>query len=459
MKIAIYHGYMDIHYEMLGYILEYFISSNISFDLYAWGIPNIYDGLEWQTFYNNLFKKNISFMFPKYFNPDNYDLIFLITDDDNTFSNKWLIDYETKMICIDHSARIRRLPINMLRLGTRFFTNRPQCLWALPTYTYLTKIDKIKILMDTPTIHVVCIGIQNRPPSGEFLKELFTNFELITFHVITRELFSTYENYFNIKTYEKCSTDKMMELLKIARYVLCLNNPKNSEPIINSISGAIPLAFNSGCQLIIPEIWNNYYNFNSVITYNDILLQKNNITTQIELKLDNNLNNVYEETYSLLNHRNRMFDLIINSKINIKPNNLNNESIYSQLCNKLVSLKPNILIKLNFNILDEINDFREIHTIYNDSINLVNLKNVYYHDNKLNLISKFIFKLCEPLIIHLDYTDLSSDTIKLLSLRGYKDIIIIENSNEDIIKLIKSDFNKMHAIYILNNVTVILSQY
>ena len=246
MKIAIYQGYIDIHYEMLGYILEYFISLKIPFHLYAYAIPNIYDGFEWKSFYNDLFNVNIPFYNPKEFHPDNYDLIFLITDDDSTYSSKWLADYSSKMVCIDHSAKIRRLPIEMLRLGTRFFHYRSSCLWALPIYTYLTKIDKIKILEETPTIHVVCIGIQNLPPSGKFLKELSTNFESITFHIIARAIKPIYGNYSNIKTYEKCSTLQMMELLKVARYVLCLENPTNLHPHANSMSGSIPLAFNSG---------------------------------------------------------------------------------------------------------------------------------------------------------------------------------------------------------------------
>jgi hypothetical protein len=77
MKIAIHQGF-DFHYEMLGYILEYFISSKIDVDIYC---PENNKSNEWKNFYQNIFKAKISFINPLNMNPDNYDLIFLLTDD------------------------------------------------------------------------------------------------------------------------------------------------------------------------------------------------------------------------------------------------------------------------------------------------------------------------------------------------------------------------------------------
>lgn len=315
MKLAIYQGFLYIHYEMLGYILEYFIQSNLSFDLYC---PEESVGQEWKEFYENIFKVKLIFINPTKINPYNYDLIFLITDDDYSFKQKWLDKLgEEKVICIDHSAHIRRQPINMLRLGTRFFNHRPTCLWALPVYNYINKLDKLKYLAQTDKINVMCIGTQNKPYSGEFLKELFYNFDSIDFHVITRYLDKNYDEYSNIKTYENCSTQKMMELLKKTHYMLCFENPNNLEPISNSISASIPLAFNSGCQLIIPKSWGPYYNFNSVITYKDYLLQKNNTITKMFLNGQIDLDKIYYEADKLINHKNKMFDYIIQTKLQL----------------------------------------------------------------------------------------------------------------------------------------------
>jgi hypothetical protein len=455
MKIAIYQGYLNIHFEMLGYILDYFISSIILFDLYN---PTNKISLNWNQFYEQLFNKRIPLLDPFDFNPDMYDLIFLITDDDTSFTQEWLNKYgESKVICIDHSAKIRRLPIEMMRLGTRFFTNRPKCLWALPIYTFVTKIDKQNYLKQSSSINVTCIGIQNRPPSSEFLKELFINFDSITFHIITRKLHSTYSDCTNIKTYENCQTNQMMEILKTTQYVMCFENPNNLEPTINSISAAIPLAFNAGCQLLIPTGWNNYYRFTSIITYEDNLLQKKEITSKIFLPVEIDLDKIYKEAFELISHKNRIFDLIIDKKLNIKINNLNNSSIYSIICSNLYEIKPNILIKLNNNnILEDYQDFREVHMISSNNDELINSRNIFYHNEILDLATKFIFKIYEPIIIHLNNNDESFIKIlEVISLRGYKDILIIDNGNIDIIN---KNFCKLSAFYKFDNLIIIISQ-
>ena len=51
MKIAIYHGLYIIHYEMLGYIYEYFKYNNYEYNIYAHLING---GQDWHTYYNNI---------------------------------------------------------------------------------------------------------------------------------------------------------------------------------------------------------------------------------------------------------------------------------------------------------------------------------------------------------------------------------------------------------------------
>jgi hypothetical protein len=429
MNIAIYQGFTSIHFEMFGYLFDYFLTSNITFHVFT-PINNI--SSDWLSFYNNVFNSKLTFNPINQFDPSKYSLIILVTDDDMSFKQEWLTTYN--VLCIDHSAKIRRKPDNMLRIGTRFFYNRPICPWALPIYTIYTKYDKQLFLNDK--INVTCIGIQNRPPNDNFLKELFVNFDSINFHIITRKMLTKYQSD-NIFCYENCPTTKMMDILKNTHYILCLENPNNLEPVANSMSAAIPLAFSTGCQLIIPESWNKYYSLKSIITYQDKYLQKNNIMSNLTLTHKTNLDSIYNETYQLINHRNYTFDKLI--KIN--TNNYNN-SLYSTLSN-IVTHKYNILIDLTDNefLLDSINDFREIYA--NSKIN--NRK--IFNSNNIN-----IYNFKEPFIIHINNLNI----LPLLSKRSFNDLIIIKNIENINSTYIYKLYNKMFVLYkILNNLIIL----
>ena len=143
MRIAIYHGFTIIHYEMLGYLIEYFLKSKIEINIYA--DLSLINDLEWYEYYNKLFNIEMKWYKCNTFNPNNYDYIILLTDDDYSFKEEWI--NKEKLIIIDHSAYIRRANDNALaRIGTRFFSNRPLCQWALPCYNGISKINKIKYL-------------------------------------------------------------------------------------------------------------------------------------------------------------------------------------------------------------------------------------------------------------------------------------------------------------------------
>ena len=211
MRIAVYHGLDYIHYEMLGYILEYikYINTNykiknLKFNIYA---KLINSGLDWLIYYNNNLNINISWIDPNLFNPNNYEYIILLTDDDMTFNNEWLIKYNDKIITINHFHKNRRI-LTKYNIGTRFFITNPNQEYILPSYMGISYNNKKKILLQNK-INVSCIGIQNRPPSTLFLKDLFTNFDEINFHIIARHISYNY-NSNNIYTYKeycyKCSS-------------------------------------------------------------------------------------------------------------------------------------------------------------------------------------------------------------------------------------------------------------
>ena len=298
MKVAIYHGFDYLHFEMLGYIIEYLLLYKIEFTLYS--NINLWS-YEWKLFYDKLF--NIPWNPTHLFNPDNYEYVFLITDDDSTFKDNGKI----KIICIEHIDYIRRLNV-YYRIGTRFFVDRPDCDWVIPCYNGISKKNKLEILKKENKINVICIG-KSQPYNIETLKNIFCVEEIskINFYLIGREInnIDHFKNYFNIFIYNNCSTLNMLCLLKKSHYILCLDIFDDFHYEKQAISGSIHLGFSFGCTIIIPNDWQVYYNFKSVINYNS---KKNN---KIKLSKNINLDKLFDERFDLINHRNLIFNKVL----------------------------------------------------------------------------------------------------------------------------------------------------
>ena len=455
MNIALYHGLYDIHFEMLGYFIEYIKYSNISINIYC--RSNNISGQEWKEYYENIFNINLNWIDPCLFNPNNYDLIILLTDDDKSFKEEWLEEFgEKKVICIDHCGLIRRNNV-MLRIGTRFFNRRPNTLWALPCYYGISKTNKKEILnlncseliigkksleISNNKIKILCIGIQNRPPNIEFLYNLFENFKELEFHIIARFFDTNYNSYKNIYTYELCPTNIMFDLAKKSNYILCIDNPLNPFPIANSISGAIPIAFSYGCQLIIPYTWHQCYNFKSSIFYNE--------NTKLTLMNNCNLDIIYNELYDLVLHRNKLFDNIF--KKNIKQNNM----IYNWQANILSLIDypiPSIYFSINNNLNDSQiinlqNDFREIHYLNNNQY-ILN-KNYVYNHYDFNIINQ----LNDAVLFEINDTE-QLNIIHILGKRNHKDIIILNKCD---INEIINIYNRQCIYYNYEDKIILISQ-
>jgi hypothetical protein len=470
MNIAIYHGFLHIHFEMFGYLFDYCYKSFLNLNIY---IPQNSDIREsWKQHYIDFFKKEIIWNNIEFFNPEKYDLIFILTDDDLSFKEEWFEKYNSKIIIIDHHCNIRRFPTALYRIGTRYFTNRPSCHWALPCYNIIDKYTKNNIINNNDKIHVVCIGIQNIP-TDNFLIQLFENFSDLEFHIVARNINYSY-NYSNIHKYIGCSTHIMNELLTKASYVLCLENPLNLHPQSNSISGAIPLSYNFGCQLIIPSTWQRYYNFNSVISYNDNIFQQNGIT-KLNLTKNIPINLIYNETYNLISQRNKVFDLIINK---IYPNFYiiqNHDLWFCKIINTLKIQKPKVFIECiegSYNNIDIVkSEFREIHSIqynkeiYNNNVQkYLEYSNIYLYNHTIYKKILKEIKINEPAIIYLDLQiDLTGHInilneynileLKKFGKRTYNDIIIVNNINynndghDNLIKNIINIYNRICLYY------------
>jgi hypothetical protein len=233
----------------------------------------------------------------------------------------------------------------------------------------------------------------------------------------------------------------MFDIVKKSNYILCIDIPENPNPIANSMSGAIPLSFSYGCQLLIPDIWQKYYNFKSSISYLDNHVQ-NNGQSKLTLNKNINLDKIYNELYELIHYRNNIFDSIF------LDNNYNN-SYYHLICKILNIRVPKIF--MNYDNLINL-DFRENHIIKYGH----NKDYIFYHDN----INNLIYMIKTNMMIYfndMDYDYLISNII-LLGKRSYNDIIILNNNLLNNINHIISVYNKHCCYYIFDDKIILLSQ-
>jgi len=294
MKIAIFNG-LQMHYEMFGYILYYCKINNFSVTIYTTD-----DSKDWKLFYNNIFP-NIKWMsdisFSEYY--DNYDYIFLTTDDDYTFSN--IINKKKNVICIDHYFQIRRSEIDIFfHIGTRPFSINYRK-WALPCYPIVNSVsEKIEILTNINNgVHIVLLGGDNYI---ETIINRITSISTITLHIIARvfdmTLLCKLDKKFNICIYENISTIEMINIIKKTKYILCDATTHNGHINGLSMSGSIPLSFSNLSKLIISNKNNEYYKFSSVITFD---INSNDNIDVCNTINPNEIEQIYQERHILIN--------------------------------------------------------------------------------------------------------------------------------------------------------------
>ncbi len=447
MSLAVYQGCPHCHYEMLGYVIEYIKYTKIS-NVVIYVEDNITSN-GWRLWYESVFNIKIGWTNPRLYNPDNHIKTIVLTEDDPTFKEEWIQNYPEKIIMIAHNTKAYKKD-TFARIHTRFLAKRPNALWALPCYFSITKEQKKDILKNLNVINVVCVGVQNTPPSIEFLKDLIGNFDNsdipIHFHIIARYFIKKYDSYpSNVHLYENCSTETMTTILKNAHYVLCCEFEGNQYPIYDSMSGAIPIAFSFCCKLIIPNIWQLFYGFSSAIGYNDEILQKNGKTT-INLSSEIDIDNIYNETYSLISHRNKIFDLTLKS--NLIRGKIENHWKLEVLQMLSYTRIPNVYFNINKKISDDEfllikRDFREIHFIGNGKSE----NYVYNHEN-----IEYIKNINTTIFFEVDNVNLK-EYWNILNDRQYLDIILIYNISIDNLR----NFYKKHCmIYNLNNFGVLV---
>jgi len=226
---------------MFAYILDYFKERGLTLDVYT----NTKHHHGWLDFYEK--KYGIMAWFPiSFFNPDAYDYVFLLTDDDHGYTPFW--NDTTRVIVIEHDAK-RHLELrSYFTIQTRQFNLRnppsdPNT-WILPVWNnpIYEKYEKLTVL----SVGNITSQIN--------LKSLFTNFSEINFILVDRNMNTDAVEENNIKRYNNLDARSLVEFAAKAHYIIFWPTTTFSmEHKYNSISGSFPLAFSVGTPLILPE--------------------------------------------------------------------------------------------------------------------------------------------------------------------------------------------------------------
>ena len=444
MKIAIYHGFEKIHYEMLLYIIDYFtnINNNIEATYYlnkSNVIMNIdvYD--EWTTFYNKM-NNIINFKHINNFNPNNYDYILLLTDDDYSFNYHWFLKYKNKIISIKH-CHLNRTPPVFLNINTRYIFDQPKNKWVLPVYNGISKIYKFNLIAKSNKIKVVSIG-KVFPPSYIYLYNIFENIDDIEFNFISlsHDYLNNYDynklKYPNINIHLDTKLEDLFNFIYEASYVFIsdITTPNNDDINLNHriayvIQSGLFLSISNGCSIIMPSKYNRYYGLKNVITYDSNLPIDDIINDKSKIKLEPitpiKLNKLYMELYELINHRNTTFNNIFNN---------------------------NIFVYITFNE-EHINTYSDIKERYL-------ISDIFYNKN-INVIDNinFIFRINTKILFLFNYDSLIKERLMLLNTRQYPDIIIIIINTDDynmFIKELNTYYDKSSYIDYINNQLIII---
>uniref|UniRef100_A0A6C0DEM4 Uncharacterized protein n=1 Tax=viral metagenome TaxID=1070528 RepID=A0A6C0DEM4_9ZZZZ len=283
-KVAIYNG-LPCHYEMFGYIIYFCLVKNYTLEIFT---EKIFD-TGWLQFYTNIFQSYINFKYRAYDdfeNEDvrnNFDIIFLTTDDDCRFKYNWM---NQKVICINHYYKCRRIDYFDC-LGVRpFIENKIK--WGLPCFPVFD--NHIKII-NNDVMNVCIVGggnLETNLYNTSVINRLKSK-KKIVLHIITRFVTKNMFTDMNIQSanesieirlYQRINTDNMFQVLRSVNYMLTdvtINNDHNTG---YSMSGSIPLAFSSLSRIIISSQNNKLYKFSSALefdltTNDDIFLHDN----------------------------------------------------------------------------------------------------------------------------------------------------------------------------------------
>jgi hypothetical protein len=279
---------------MFAHVLDYCKSKNIQIDVYT----NKTNHYGWLDYYEKTY--NICTWYPiSFFNPDAYNYIFLLTDDDTGFNPYW--NTSSKVIITEHDGK-RELPLNVYRKHqTRQFKLRtppsnPDT-WVMPVWNnvFYEKYDRLTVLS---------VG---NATNGINLNNLFSNVSDIQFILIDREMDCSNSSD-KVKRFNKLDASLLIEYAAKSHYILLWSTTWFSmNHIEHSMSASFPLGYSVGTQIIVPE------SFIKPLDLKGLIYIKENHPIHLEKPTD--YIDFTEQRNELFKRRNRVFDSVFDTQI------------------------------------------------------------------------------------------------------------------------------------------------
>ena len=320
-NIAIFNS-LPCHYEMFGYIIYYCKLNNYKLTIYTEGTYH----MGWFSFYEKLFCNYVFYLshhtnFQDGLKKNNYDLIFLTTDDDPMFDVKWM---SLKVVCINHYYISRRIDWFHCIATRPFFKNSIN--WAIPCIPVFSSVTKLSYISnDIINVAIVGTGYVENPYSISLINRLTVGGDKkIVLHIITRKIYcdiSGIDPSIEVNKYESISTEDIFLILLKCNYVLTdIHYIIKDHQEGYSMSGSVPIAFSSLSQLIISKQNNIYYKFNSVKEFD--------VDSEDKIMLEDTNENIIKLIEEERNKLISMFHNHVSDIINLN-NNKTTESITS----------------------------------------------------------------------------------------------------------------------------------
>ena len=376
MKIALFHGYDSIHFEMLGYAIDYCFTKKYQFEVFI--NEREYVSEEWKNVYNSAFKKQIIWSSISDYNSKNFTYTILLTSVDPNF----IADGNGKVVAIRH--KIDETFHNVPNIDVRWFSDSTP--WAMPVFPGVSRFEK-DFHLKNKKISVVLLGSRHAHTPPATLQRIFANFDDIDFHCISREEFEA-GLLPNTKHYTNINTEHMIDIIKKSHYMFCTDHELYN---FTSYSCALGLAFSYGCRLILPKKW-SHFNLNSPLYYHE-----NSLIT-----LDHpNLDPIFIESHKLITHRNIVFNSIISPW-------------FLHICERITRFPPSTFVEtgtyLGGGIKNTLGWFDTIHSI-ELNYNFVekarqlfkNENHVYiHHGDSAEVLEQLSNELIGPVLFYLD---------------------------------------------------------
>jgi hypothetical protein len=271
------------------------------------------------------------------YEPGEWDMTILLTDDDWAMRVGAIPD--EKMLCIEHFHRLRRPGSEALgRLATRRFADRPELEWCIPTYNLFSaragpkgqrEAAKASPKSITPSVQlpdasacrtqaqvkasdtnqntrivVTCIGDASNlvvPPQtfADVVSRRFSNTDDIQFHVFRRHVKTELAGLgIDLVDHVNESSVDLINHLQTSDYVMIMTGHQLEESHCRHfMSGAIPLAYATGCRLIMTSDMKREYALESPLVVES--------DAYFELSRPNvcDIESVYEEAGGLIARR------------------------------------------------------------------------------------------------------------------------------------------------------------